>query len=147
MANNRFAPKPSRFGIECAYLVHGNPGPLAPVAVASNTVIYRVGTPKRKLYLETVSVHLGTLPTGSAAITAQVFKRNSVGALSQALTGAFDLKAGVAALTVANIPITATDSQRTTKEGDYFAVDVVAAGTITQQPVDEFIALEVAILE
>lgn len=147
MANNRFAPKPARFGIETAYLVLGNPGPIAPVAVASSTVTYRIGTPKRRLFVETASVLMGTLPTGSLAITAQVFKRNSVGALNQAITGTFDLKAGVAALTVALIPITATDAQRSLKEGDYLAVDIVAAGTITQQPVDLFIPVEVAVLE
>lgn len=147
MANNRFAPKPGRYGIECAYLQMGNPGALAPVAVASSTVTYRVASPRRKLFAETVSVLMGTLPTGSAAITAQVFKRNSVGALNQAITGAFDLKAGVAALTVGAIPITATDAQRTMKDTDYLAIDIVAAGTITQQPVDLFITTEVAILE
>lgn len=147
MAYNRFRARPGRYGIDVTHLQMGNPGPIAPVAVASSTVTYRVGSPRRRQYVETVSVLMGTLPTGSAAITAQVFKRNSVGALNQAITGAFDLKAGVAALTVGNIPITATESQRTLQDGDYYAVDIVAAGTITQQPVDLFVTIEIAVLE
>lgn len=147
MALNRFAPRPSRFGTDISHFQMGNPGPIAPVATASATVVYRIGTARRRMYTETVSILIGTLPTGGAAITAQLFKRNSVGALNQAITGTFSLTAGVAALTVGAIPITATDAQRTLKDGDYYAVDIVAAGTITLQPSDLFVTIEVAVLE
>ena len=76
-----------------------------------------------------------------------MFRRNSSGSVNQALTGTFDLKTGTAADTVANIPITATDAQRVKQDGDYFAVDIVAAGTITLQPSNLFVTIETAVLE
>jgi hypothetical protein len=146
MAFNWFRPRPGRYGIEVITCEYGNPGPILPVAVASSTVIYRNATPRRRLYVESLSVQIGTLATGSSTITIRPFKRNSIGAVSVALAAAFDLKTG----TVDNaqaVAVTATDSQRTFQDGDYIAWDIVAAGTITQQPVDLFMVSEFAVLE
>jgi hypothetical protein len=146
MAYNHYKPMPGRFGTMVEIINGGNPGPIAPVAVASSTVAYKMPGPAGKFYVEKIGLFIGTLATGSAAITVQAFKRNSVGSVSVALTAATDIKAG-SINTARNIPITATDAQRTLQVGDYLAFDIVAAGTITLQPSDLFISPEVAVLE
>ncbi len=146
MAITHFQPKAGRYGVQNTHVEFGNAGPISPVAVASSTVVYRTGTPLRKAYVDRIGLLIGTLAAGSAAITAQFFLRNSVGSKNVALTATFDLKTG-STLTVRNVPITATEVQRNVLEGDYLAVDIVAAGTITQQPVDLFAMVELDILE
>lgn len=136
MAYKFFRPKRGRDGVMVDSHGFGNPGALSPVAVASNTVIYRVATSLGKGYIERIGLLCGTLPTGNSTITIQFFRRRASGSVSAALTAAFDLKAGATALTNTEVPITATENNRYMAEGDYIAYDVVAAGTITQQPVD-----------
>lgn len=146
MANNYFRPLPGRFGVMLEHVSIGNPGPISPVAVASSTVAYKRAFPRGKYFVESVSSFIGTLAAGGAAITAQVFRRNSVGSVSVALTGTIDLKAG-SANTVLSVPVTATEQNRYIQPGDYLAVDIVAAGTITTQPADLFVSVEVAVRE
>jgi hypothetical protein len=146
MANNYFRPLPGRFGIQVEQSVIGNPGPISPVAVASSTVTYKRGLPVGKYFVEKIGYFIGTLAAGSLAITAQVFRRNSVGAVNQALTAAFDLKAGSINTNLA-VAISATEQNRYFAPGDYVAVDLVAAGTITTQPADLFVTVELAVRE
>lgn len=146
MALNYFRPRPHRIGIETNQVGMGNPGNISPAAVASSTVIYKAPPVNGRYFLEKLSLFIGTLAAGSAAITAQAFKRNSVGSVNVALSAATDLKTG-SVNTVRAIAITATEAQRYFNDGDYFAVDVVAAGTITTQPADLFVKAELAVLE
>ena len=146
MAINYFRPLPGRLGIQVEHVTIGNPGAISPVAVASSTVAYKRAFPYGKYYLEKVSSFIGTLAAGGAAITAQVFKRNSVGALSVALTGTIDLKTG-SVNTILPVTITASEANRYFAAGDYLAVDLVAAGTITTQPADLFVTAELAVRE
>lgn len=146
MALNYFRPRPHRLGIEVIDIGVGNPGGIDPVAVASSTVVYKVPPALGRYFLEKLSLFIGTLATGGSTITAQAFKRNSVGSVNVALSAATDLKTG-SINTVRSIAITATEQQRYFNAGDYFAVDVVAGGTITQQPVDLYVNAELAVLE
>jgi hypothetical protein len=146
MAINHFQPRPGRFGTMLTHAEFGNPGPIAPVAVASSTVAYRIATPKSKAYLEKINFLIGTLPTGSGTITAQWFIRNSVGSKSDAQTAATDLKTG-STLTNRAVAFTATENQRYLLDGDYLACDIVASGTITLQPADFLGTVELSILE
>lgn len=146
MALNYFRPRPHRIGTELNQLHVGNPGPISPVAVASSTVTYKVPPANGRYFLEKLSLFIGTLAAGSLAITAQAFKRNSVGSVNVALSAATDLKAG-SVNTVRAIVISATEAQRYFNDGDYLAVDLVAAGTITTQPADLYVKAELAVLE
>jgi hypothetical protein len=146
MPLNYFRPRPHRIGTELIQVGIGNPGALSPVAVASSTVIYKFAPANGRYFLEKLSLFIGTLAAGSAAITAQAFRRNSVGSVSQALSAATDLKTGSVNV-VRSVAISATEQNRYFQDGDYFAVDIVAAGTITQQPVDLYVKAELAVLE
>lgn len=146
MARNFYQPRAHRFGTMLIQGGVGNPGPIAPVAVASSTVVYKFANANGRYFLEKLSLFIGTLAAGSAAITAQAFRRNSVGSVSQALSAATDLKTG--SVNVARvIAITANEQNRYFQDGDYFAVDIVAAGTITTQPADLYVKAEFAVLE
>lgn len=142
MAVKHFRPsKNGRFGIEVDSTAFGNPGPISPVAVASSTVVYPLLTPLRKSYVERIGLNIGTLAAGAGTITVQFFVRNSVGAKNNALTAAFDLKTGTT-LTVREVAITASDSNRVVQEGDYLAADIVASSTITTQPANLLAVVE-----
>lgn len=138
-----FLPKPHRSGIMPCLVQLGNPGALSPVAVASDTVTYPVATPFARSFVGRISAQAGIKPAGSSTITATVFKRNATGSVEVALTGAFDLTALVNG-TVANVPILSglTQAERSLRAGDYLAVDIVAAGTITTQPSDLYFTVE-----
>lgn len=146
MANNRYRARMGRAGCEFGYNAFGNTGNISPAAVASSTTTYKVPTPRRRQYTESASLQIGTLAAGSAGITIQLFKRNAVGAVNKALTAVFDLKTGQVNNAQA-VPITANENDRTLQDGDYYAWDIVAAGTITTQPADVFGVIEAAILE
>lgn len=144
--NNVFLPSAGRYGVMSVMTEAGNVGALAPVIANGGTTIYRMPTLPRASVVQTLGVQCSTLTASAGAVTAQVFKRNATGALSKALTGTFDLlTANLAVGVVKAIPITATEADRTLKVGDYLAVDVVAAGSVTTQPIDFFVSAEVAL--
>jgi hypothetical protein len=146
MALNHFRPRAHRFGTELVQVTVGNPGPISPVAVASSTVIYKAPLARGRYFLEKLSLFIGTLAAGGGTILGQVAKRNSVGSVDVDQTATFDLETG-SVNTARALTISATDAQRYFNEGDYLAFDVVASGTITQQPADLFVVAEFAVLE
>jgi len=146
MAEVHFRPKPGRFGAQITHLDQGNPGTISPAVGASGTTTYKIATPSRKMYIDHCFYQINTLAAGGAAITGQFFLRNSVGAKSVALTGTFDLKTG-SQNTVLKPAITASENQRFVQPGDYLALDIVAAGTVTTQPTDVLYGVEAYVLE
>ena len=117
---------------------------------ASATVKIPIANPCRKSYIERLSVAAATLPIGGAAITATLQKKAADGGAVTALTAATDLTvANLTALKVAIVALlsTLTDVNRVLQEGDYLYVDVIAAGTVTTQPVGLQFIVELSVLE
>ncbi len=116
---------------------------------ASATVVIPVATPRRKTFVERCSVVLQTLPIGSAAITITLMKK-PVASAAIALTAATSLLVATqTALIVAEIALLAalTDSERVVAEGDLLYFNVIAAGTVSTQPVGLVGSVEVSVLE
>lgn len=104
---------------------------------ATATVSVVVPKPFRKCQLINVAIEQTTAAAGSAAITAQVIKRNNVPASPTDVnqTAAFDLIAGATTLDkTQNIAITATDTTSIFQASDGCRVDLVAAGTVSTAP-------------
>jgi hypothetical protein len=102
----------------------------------STTTTVLVPTPYTKVYLDRVSISAITPAASTTAVTVQVFKQS--GATKTALTAATSIKSDV--ITGANpavyvVAISGSDTARLFQPGDVAIVDVVAAGTVTTQPV------------
>lgn len=109
-----------------------------------------IAIPYRKSYIERFSAAAATLPIGGAAITATLQKKAASDGTVTALTAATDLTvANLTALKTALIALlsTLTDVNRVLQEGDYLYVDVIAAGTVTTQPVGLQFIVELSVLE
>lgn len=138
--------KAGRFGTHPAF-AHGRQ--LDAGITASATVKVPIATPYRRSFIERFGVSAVTLPIGGAAITA-ILQKKPVGAAAVALTAGIDLT--VTTQTALQVGLgallsTLTDAQRVLNEGDYLYVDVIAAGTVTTQPVGLQFSVELLVLE
>jgi len=143
-----FRPKAARSGTQIA-ATDGAFGTGGVALVATATVSVHVPIPRRKSKLLSLNLIAKTAAAGSAAITAQAFRRNNTGTPADVtVTATQDLTA--TAITVAdkayNMAITATDSQSIFQIGDTLRIDVAAAGTVTTAP-QMAICAEWAVLE
>jgi hypothetical protein len=149
--DRRFQPRAPRFGTNISHVEAGNASTLSPAPGASATTIYKIATPYTKCFVDRATVQMGTLPTGSAAVTGQLFIRNAGTSRNDAITSAQDLKTGGGIVINVTFPLvfptTVTDAQRTLQQGDYLALDIVYAGTNTQSPVDFWVTVELCILQ
>lgn len=148
MPDFRWRPLPGRFGVSINESSWNNYG-IATTVTASATSILFMPMPYGKLAASKCSIALTTAAAGSAAITAQFFKRpaGTTGGSDVALTNTYDLKQTATNKRV-DVPLlaTLTESQRTfapeidpsngsVQGGDLLIVALVAAGTVTTQPV------------
>lgn len=93
--------------------------------------------PGHTAYVDEILVFANTKPAGGAGITLNI-KKFSVGANTvQTLVTSFDLIGGLTNQKSERLPLdsTATDAFRTMNFGDTLYAEVVAAGTVTTQPV------------
>lgn len=132
-----YRPLPGRFGnlLELASQAIGTGG--TSVANSATTTVI-IPTPYGKSYVDRVSVAAITAAASSSAVTVQFFKQS--GATKTALTAATSIKSDVitaATGAVYPVAITGTDAARLLNQGDCLICDVVAAGTVTTQPVAE----------
>lgn len=142
--DTRFKPKAGRFGVAPVFLVGKQ---LDAGITASATTFIPIASPYRKLYIVRFTVHCETRPAGGAAITATLLHRPGAVALTAAqdITAAFITNVNNSF----NIPllVAATDTQRILVEGDTLAASVIAAGTVTTQPVGLSFVVEALVLE
>lgn len=132
---NIWRPKPGRFGTtpEFSGTLVGNNGV---ALVASNTVTVLVPLPRRRCYIESITLNGMQAAVGGGAITARVVKRVSGAGSDTNITGATSLTSSVitgANLSVA-VAITGTVKERVVNVGDIVKIDLVCASTITTQP-------------
>lgn len=152
MPDFRWRPLPGRFGVSINESSWNSYGISA--ITASATSILLMPQPYGKWVLSKCHVAIITAAAGGGAITAQFFKRpqGTSGGSDLALTGTIDL-IGTALNKRIDVPLTSglTDAQRTFQPeidpssgvasfGDLLIVKLVAASTVTTQPVFELAA-------
>ena len=140
---NIFAPKPGRFGTLPIALPSGriNTGTLA-----AGTQTHNIGGYAATSIISRATICAETFPTAATSCTLQVFKMT--GATALALTAATDINAKTA-----NVPIplaltsTLTDAERTLRVGDSIRIALVTTGSVTVQPDDVTVNVELLVQE
>lgn len=150
--DRRFAPKAPRFGVMPDVTSASN---LTNIT-ASATTTYYIPVPGRKAYVERLSFSTVTVPTGSSTILATWKKFDVAGNTDISLNvpvngqvGTGDIKSMVTKNNhIVTISTTnSTDKDRILQPADTLRVDIVAAGTVTAQPVNLCLNAEILVLE
>lgn len=151
--DKRFAPRPGRYGVMLDVKVSTVIGTGGLALTANTTTTYRVSTPVRRSWIESISILNGTVGLDSdGTILATVFHRDNVGSSNIALTAATSLEVDFLAANnkVFSVPLltTLTDAQRICQPGDTVYVDVVNnSAAIDTQPIQNLVQVEFCILE
>lgn len=99
-------------------------------------------------YVDEIFVFANTKPAGGAGITLNIKKFSVTANAVQTLVTSFDLVGGLTNQKAERLPLdaTATDAFRTMLYGDTLYAEVVAAGTVTTQPVALTITAKIKLL-
>lgn len=141
---NFFKPKPGRFGVEPVLLTSGriNTGTLA-----AGTQTHTIGNHPAKSYINRVTVSAGTFPAATTN-TIKLVRYDAAAATARDITATLDVNNKTARTSLAaTIATTATDSIRTLRPGDTLEVVLVTTGTVTTQPDDLVVNVELLPLE
>lgn len=149
MPYKHFRPLPGRYGSMPVAIQSAVIGTGGTAVGATATTNYSFGGYPQKAWIEAFAVSAQVVAAGGAAITVQIFKRDVSAGADVALTGAVSLTSSF--LTAVNrafvIPVTATsDADRLLDTGDTLIARVVAAGTVTTQPVQGIVAAELLVV-
>jgi len=142
MPLNFFAPKPGRFG---TLPVPFQSGRLNTGTLAAGTVTHNIGSFSPKAYINRALVCAETFPV---ATTCTVTLVKMTGATAVTLTDAISINSGTA-----NTPIaftflsTLTEANRTLTSADSLRVTMVTAGSVTTQPDDVTVTVELLVEE
>lgn len=134
-----FMPKPGRFGVAPTVLT------VRPVfgTLAAGTVVHNLGSVPSTSYISKVSISAGTFPNADS-VAATLRKKPSGAAV--ALTSAIDIDNKTAGTAVAgSFLTTVTDAQRTLNPGETLELSVVTAGSVTAQPADLIVTVELLV--
>lgn len=144
MALNIFSPKPGRFGVH-PMVVSSDMNPTGGT-LAAGTENHNVCASPVKSYINRASICAATFPTASTSVVATLFKMT--GATAVALTSGLAIS-GSAADTPLQFTFltTTTDAQRTLNQGDSLRVALVTTGTVSVQPDDLAVYVELLGLE
>jgi hypothetical protein len=132
---NFFRPKPGRFGVQPTLVpVVVGTGGTSVAGTATTTVV--VPTPRRRCFVESITINGLVAAASTGTVTAQVKKRDASAASDVNLTAATSIESDVitAANTVANVAITGTELQRIVEVGDLLKIDLVASAAVGTQP-------------
>ena len=148
MAYNFFAPKPGRLGVHPVILPSGriNTGTLT----GGTTQTHNIGSFSAKSYINRALVCAEVFPTAATSCNVEVYKMTGATALALTATGA---SAPSINTITANTPVvipflaTLTDAQRTLTAADSIRVSIVTVGTVTVQPDDLSVNVELLVTE
>jgi hypothetical protein len=143
MAYNFFAPKPGRLGTLPVPLPSGriNTGTLA-----AGTQNHNIGGFPAKSYINRATLCAEAFPTAATSCVVTLFKMT--GATAVALTAGLDINTKTA-----NTPLqfvfltTTTDAERTLTTADSIRVAIVTVGSVTVQPDDVTVNVELLVNE
>lgn len=151
MALKYFRPKTSdRSGIQIVTTRTGVIGTHGTNIGNSGTTTFSLGAMHRRCWIERINYTQGAAAAASAsALTCIVYKEDNTGTpTAVALNSAASiLSLNTDSSTKITITATLTDAQRTMQEGDTLYVTFTAAGTVSTQPTDGFITVELLVLE
>lgn len=142
MSYNFFKPKPGRFGVEVVTLT------VRPVfgTLAAGTVAHFLGGYAKRAMVSNVTIAAGTFPTAATSIVATLQKKPSGTAVN--LTAGIDINAKTAATGVnAGMLGTASQAALTLNPGETLLLSVVTTGSVTVQPVDLLVTVELLVQE
>lgn len=138
---NFFRPKPGRFGVAPVVLT------VKPAfgTLAAGTVVHNLGSIPSRAFISKISISAGTFPNADSV---EATLRKKPASTAVALTSAIDIDNKTAGTAVAGsfLPA-ATDAQRTLNPGETLELSVVTAGTVTAQPADLVVSVELLVLE
>ena len=136
MGYDFFKPKPGRFGIAPTVLtVRPTFGTLA-----AGTVVHNLGSVPSKSYISNICISAGTFPNATS-VEATLRKKPSGAAV--ALTNAINIDDRTAGTAVAGTFLaTVTDAERTLNPGETLQLSVVTVGSVTAQPADLIVSVE-----
>ena len=141
MAYTAFLPKPGRLGIAPTAFQSGalNLGTLA-----AGTQTHNMGAFPNKAYVDSIVVCAGTFPTASTSCTIQISTFDGTNTVN--LTAATDINAKTAGAPVAlSLLSTLTEAQRTLSTIESLQVSVVTVGTVSVQPVDLTVTVQLSV--
>jgi hypothetical protein len=142
MPYNFFQPKPGRFGVMPVAVT------VRPVfgTLAAGTVVHNLGAYPGVCYINKISIAGGTFPTAATSIAATLAKKPSGTAVP--LTSGIDINTQTADTAVQGTFLTTlTDAQRTLNPGETLQLSVVTTGSVTVQPVDVIVTIELLVVE
>ena len=143
MPYNFFAPKPGRLGTMPVPLTSGR---LNTGTLAAGTVTHNIGGFPAKSYINRATACAEIFPTAGTSCDLTLVKMT--GATAVPLTSALSVNAATA-----NVPLqfvfltTTTDAQRTLASGDSLRISMVTAGSVTVQPDDLSVNVELLVCE
>lgn len=141
---NYFKPRPGRFGVAPVLLSSGriNTGTLA-AGTQEHDIGGYPGTPA---IISAIAVSAGTWPTAATSCAVTIKKYDASAAAEVTLTSALDIndKTDFTGLQ-ATLLNTLTDAQRTLDIGDTLQVEIVTVGSVTVQPDDVIVSVELLV--
>ena len=143
MAYNFFAPKPGRLGTLPVPLTSGR---LNTGTLAAGTQTHNIGGFPAKAYVNRATLCAATFPTAATSCVVTLFKMT--GATAVALTAGLDINTKTADTPLQFVFLTTTtDTQRTLTQADSIRVSIVTVGSVTQQPDDVTVTVELLVQE
>jgi len=144
MPYNFFAPKPGRLGV-LPNIVSSDMNPTGGT-LAAGTENHNVCASPAKSYINRASVCAAVYPTAGTSCVATLFKMT--GATAVALTSGLSINAGTADTPLQfTFLTTTTDANRTLNQGDSLRVALVTVGSVTVQPDDLAVYVELLVTE
>lgn len=143
MSLNFFRPKPGRFGVLPVVLTQRiNTGTLA-----AGTQTHTLGGLPRKAVVSGVVVSCETYPTAATNCTVTLQKRDVSAASTITLSNAIDINAKTAdTLQTGALVSSLTDQQLLLDTGDLIKISLVTTGSVTVQPDDLVVTVELLLL-
>lgn len=144
MGLNIFSPRPGRFGTH-PNIVSNDINPTGGT-LAAGTENHNVCASPAKSYINRATLCAAVYPTASTSVVATLVKMTGVTAVT--LTSGLAVSAAAA-----NVPLqfsfltTTTEAERTLNPGDSLRVALVTTGTVSVQPDDLAIYVELLVLE
>ena len=140
---NFFQPRPGRFGTLPVIISQRiNTGTLA-----AGTAVHNLGGLPSKAIINKVQVSAETYPTAATNCTITLVKRDSSAAGNVTLSSAIDVNAKTAETVQAgSLLTTLTDAQKLLDTGDTIKISMVTTGSVTVQPDDLVVTVELQYL-
>ena len=143
MPYNFFAPKPGRLGTLPVPLTSGR---LNTSTLGAGTQTHNIGGLPAKAYVNRATLCAETFPTAATSCVVTLFKMT--GSTAVALTDGLDINTKTADTPLQFVFLTTTtDAQRTLTTADSLRVSIVTVGSVTQQPEDITVVVELLVQE